>query len=94
VTAVGSQYYVGDDGNQNEKLPAYWVANLYSSYRLTTKAQIFGIVNNLFNRRYSTYGTYFEPQSVANAIPNPPADHRTQTPAQPLAVYVGVRVRL
>ena len=28
VIAVGSQYYVGDDANQNARLPAYWVANL------------------------------------------------------------------
>ena len=68
VTAVGSQYYVGDDGNQNAKLPAYWVANLYTSYQLTKEVQLFALVNNVFDQRYSTYGTYFNPQSVANAV--------------------------
>jgi len=27
-------------------------------------------------------------------VSNPPTDHRTITPAQPLAVYVGLRAKL
>ena len=50
--AVGSQYFVGDDANQNAKLPAYWVTNLHTSYQLTKKVRMFGLVNNLFNQRY------------------------------------------
>ena len=55
---------------------------------------LFRSVNNLFNQKYSTYGTYFEPQSIANAIANPPTDQRTQTPAAPLSFYASVRVKL
>jgi len=51
-------------------------------------------VNNLFNRKFATFGTYFDPQAIANAIPNAPTDHRTITPAQPLSVYVGLRAKL
>jgi iron complex outermembrane receptor protein len=32
ITAVGSQYVRGDDSNLNEKVPAYWVTNLHTSY--------------------------------------------------------------
>jgi iron complex outermembrane receptor protein len=94
LVVVGSQVYVGDDANQNARLPAYWVVNLHTSYQLTKDLQIFGVVNNLFDRRYAVYGTYFEPQSIANAIPNPPTDQRMQTPAQPFAIYAGLKVRL
>ncbi|MBX9844393.1 MAG: TonB-dependent receptor [Xanthobacteraceae bacterium] len=94
VVAVGSQYYVGDDANQNDKLPGYWVANLHTSYQVTKAMQVFGLVNNLFNQPYSTFGTYFEPGQIANALANPPTDPRMQTPAQPLSVYVGARVRI
>jgi iron complex outermembrane receptor protein len=94
IVAVGSQYYVGDDANQNVKLPAYSVTNLYSSYQFSKEVQLFGLVNNLFNQRYATYGTYFDPQSVVNAIPNAPTDRRTVTQAQPLSVYAGLRVKL
>jgi iron complex outermembrane receptor protein len=85
---------VGDDANQNVKLADYWVANLHASYQLTKEVQLYGFVNNLFNRKFATFGTYFEPQSIVNAIPNAPTDRRTITPAQPLSVYVGLRAKL
>jgi iron complex outermembrane receptor protein len=94
VVAVGSQYYIGDDANQNDKLPAYWVANLHTSYQATKELQLFGLVTNLFNKRYSTFATYFEPGQIASALANPPTDPRMQTPAQPLSVYVGARLRI
>jgi iron complex outermembrane receptor protein len=56
--------------------------------------QLYGVVNNLFNRKFATFGTYFNPQVIANAIPDPPADHRMVTPAQPLSIYVGLRAKL
>jgi iron complex outermembrane recepter protein len=94
VIWVGSQWYIGDQANQNVKLADYWVANLHGSYQLTKELQIYGFVNNLFNRKFATFGTYFDPQVIANAIPNPPTDHRMITPAQPLSVYVGLRAKL
>lgn len=94
VIWVGSQWYVGDDANQNVKLADYWIANLHGSYQLSKEWQIYGVINNLFNRKFATFGTYFEPQAIANAIPNPPTDPRTITPAQPLSVYVGLRAKL
>jgi iron complex outermembrane recepter protein len=95
VIAVGSQFYVGDPANQNEKLPAYWVANLHTSYQLRKDVQIFGVVNNLFNQKFGVSGTYFEPQSVANSgIGVTLTDQRMQTPVAPLAIYVGLRAKL
>ena len=52
------------------------------------------MINNLFNRKFATFGTYFDPQSVINAVSNPPTDHRTITPAQPLSIYMGIRAKL
>src|SRR6516162_8420624 len=95
VIWVSSQWFLGDDANQNPKLADYWVANLHGSYQLTKELQIYGFINNLFNRKFATFGTFFNPQStVANAIPNVLFDHRTVTPAQPLSVYVGMRAKL
>ena len=91
---VGSQFYVGDDANQNERLPAYWNVNMHTSYQVRKDLQIFGVIKNLFNRRYVVYGTYFEPELIESAIPNPPTNQRTQTPAQPFSVYAGLRYRL
>ena len=35
VIWVSSQWFTGDDANQNPKLTDYWVANLHGSYQLT-----------------------------------------------------------
>jgi iron complex outermembrane receptor protein len=95
VIWVSSQWFVGDDANQNPKLADYWVANLHGSYQLTKELQIYGVVNNLFNRKFATFGTFFDTQStVNNAIPNALNDPRMVTPAQPLSVYVGMRAKL
>ena len=94
VIVVGSQYFVGDQANQNEKLPAYWVTNIHTSYDLSKNVRIFGLVNNLFNRTYYPYGTYFDPQSVQNALPTALTDQRTLTPGQPFSAYVGLRILL
>ena len=94
LIVVGSQYFVGDDANQNEKLSSYWVTNFHTSYDLSKNVRLFGLVNNLFNKTYYPYGTYFDPQSVTNAIATVLTDHRTLTPGQPLAVYVGMKMQL
>ncbi len=94
IAVVGSQYFVGDDGNQNPKVPAYWMTNLHTSYQVTKEVQVFGLITNLFNQRYYTYGTYFELDGVAKAVTYTFTDPRTITPAQPLAFYGGVKVRL
>jgi iron complex outermembrane receptor protein len=95
VIWVSSQWYVGDDANQNPKLADYWVANLHGSYQLTKEVQIYGVVNNLFNRKFATFGTFFDTQStVNNAIATALTDPRMVTPAQPLSVYVGLRAKL
>jgi iron complex outermembrane receptor protein len=94
VNVLGSQFYVGDDANQNEKLPRYWVANLRSSYQLSKQVQLFGLVNNLFNNKYASYGRYFDLGGVAKALPVALTDPRMQTPGQPLALYAGLKVKL
>jgi iron complex outermembrane recepter protein len=93
VIWVGSQWYVGDDANQNIKLADYWVANLHGSYQLTKELQIYGVIKNLFNRKFATFGTYFDPGSIVNVLSNPPTDPRTVTPTQPLSVYAGIRAK-
>jgi iron complex outermembrane receptor protein len=93
MAVVGSRYFVGDDANQNPKLPAYWLVNLHTTYQLTKEVQIFGLINNLFDKRYPLFGTFFDPGDVANVgLPVVLADHRTEVLGAPLAVYGGIRV--
>jgi iron complex outermembrane recepter protein len=90
LNVVGSQYLVGDQSNRNPKLPAYWVVNLHTSYQVSKHVELFGLVQNLFDRRYYTFGTFFDP----NAIPFLGlTDHRTLAPGMPLAAYAGLRAK-
>ncbi|MGE3781695.1 MAG: TonB-dependent receptor, partial [Alphaproteobacteria bacterium] len=93
IVVVGSRFFVGDDANQNPKLPGYWVTNLRASYQLTERVQIFGLVNNLFDRRYALFGTYFNPEDVENvSLPVVLNDRRTEVLGPPFSIYGGVRV--
>ena len=60
LNVIVSQWLVGDEANQNPKVPAYWVVNLNSSYKITQNLEVFGLVRNLFNKHYFTGGTFFE----------------------------------
>jgi iron complex outermembrane receptor protein len=95
LVAVGSQYFVGDDANQNQKLPAYAVVNLHTSYQVTKNITLFALVNNLFNNKYALYGTYFSPDGTSKAgLPIALTDQRTEVPGQPFAIYGGIRIKL
>ena len=95
IIAVGSRYYVGDDANQNDKLPGYAVVNLHTSYQVTPNITLFALANNIFNNKYALFGTYFEPQGTAKAgLPITLTDQRTLVPGAPLAIYGGIRVKL
>lgn len=94
VSVVGSQYYVGDDANQNPKLPGYWLLNLHTAYRITKNVEVFGLINNLFDKRYAPFGTFFDPDDVANTgLPTPLTDPRTQVYGQPRSFYAGIRLK-
>jgi iron complex outermembrane receptor protein len=95
LVAVGPQYLVGDEGNDNDKLPSYWVANARADFRISGHASLFARIDNLLDRDYESFGSYFDPEGVARVSPNPlPADPdpRTLTPASPRRMSVGLRV--
>jgi len=96
---VSTQYYHGDESNQNAPMPGYHVLGLRSSYSVNRHLEIFGTVQNLFDARYATYGLFSDPTGVGapgipkDAGPNDPrVDDRFQSPAAPRAVFGGVRI--
>jgi opacity protein-like surface antigen len=88
LNVIGSQWLVGDQSNQNPKLPAYWVVNLHSSYKITENVEVFGLVRNLFNQHYAVLGTFFDVNSYPYLNLTDP---RTFVPGIPFAGYLGVR---
>src|SRR5258708_39757855 len=61
---VGSQYFVGDESNQAQRLPSYAVFNVHTSYQINKTFQIYGRIDNLFDNRYATYGTFFDTGAI------------------------------
>lgn len=96
VIVTGSQYYLGDEANQGVKLPKYSRVDLHTSYDVTKNVQIYGLVQNLLDRHYGLTGAYFN----LAASKDPAAlngltftDARSIIPAQPFAIYGGVKVK-
>ena len=88
LLAASNQVFFGDEANQNARLPGYGVLGMHTSYNLTKNVQIYGIVNNILDKHYATYGTYFDITSVPGF-----SDARTIVPAQPFSAYGGIKMR-
>jgi outer membrane receptor protein involved in Fe transport len=90
---VSSQYFVGDESNQAQRVPSYAVFNLHGSYQIDKTFQIYARADNILDNRYATYGTFFN----TGAIPNfanggaPFTDPRSLSPARPRAFYAGLK---
>jgi iron complex outermembrane receptor protein len=92
LIGVGSQYYFNDQSNQNPQLPGYVVANLRSSYQVTENIQFFGLIKNLFDNKYATYGIFNDPtKSPLPGVANP-TDPRFVSVAPPISVYGGIKI--
>ena len=97
VMLASGQYAHGDENNQdsNGKVPGYGVVNLDSHYDINEHWTAFGLVNNLFDKNYYTYGMlgvniYDNPTASANSAPTSSVNQQFRTPATERAVWFGV----
>jgi iron complex outermembrane recepter protein len=88
LLAASDQVFFGDEANLNARLPGYAVLGMHTSYDLTKNVQLYGIVNNILDKHYATYGTYFDITSIPGF-----SDPRTIVPAQPFSAYGGIKMR-
>lgn len=102
LIAASSQYFYGDEANLDDPLSGYARVNVHTAYNVTENVQLYGLIENLFDKHYGVYGTYFNTelaQEAAEADPSLDGIHydedsgRTITPAIPFAIYGGARVR-
>jgi outer membrane receptor protein involved in Fe transport len=87
LIASSSQYLFFDDSNVTKPLGGYVVANLNTSYRVTDTIQVFGLVNNVTDQRYATFGSYVPASLISPSFTN----NRAYTPAAPVEAFAGVR---
>jgi len=83
-----SQFLFGDDANQTKRLGGFIVANVNTSYRITDHIQAFGLVDNVTDTKYSTFGTFAPVGLISSKFTNP----RVYSPGAPVAGYGGLRV--
>jgi outer membrane receptor protein involved in Fe transport len=90
---VSSQYFVGDESNQAQRLPSHAVVNLHASYQINKVFQLYARAENIFDNRYATYGTFFDTGAVPNFANGgaPFTDPRSLSPARPRAFYAGLK---
>jgi outer membrane receptor protein involved in Fe transport len=89
---ASGQYLRGDESNQNPKISGYKVVNLNTSYRVLENFEIFGVIQNLFDEKYATFGAFSDLEGITfseGAVTDP----RAVSPGAPRAFYAGLRAR-
>ncbi len=96
VGAVGvyqsGQYLFGDPANLTPRLPGFVTLNLNTQYQVTPSVQLFGIIENVNDAKYYTYGTFSPTSSIFLAQAPNATNPRAYSPAAPIGGYGGVRV--
>ena len=88
---ASSSYYRGDEANENKKISAYAVTNIYLNYQINEQLRLSAKVDNLFDRHFDTFGTYGEADEVLGELyPETEFDEYFVGPSRPRAISVSV----
>ena len=91
VVVNSGQYLRGDEGNLLEPIGGYALVNLRTSLRVGPGVELYGVVRNLFDKRYASFGTLYD-VGTAESLGLGLSDPRTVSPGLPRTVFGGVRV--
>ena len=90
MVANSGQYLRGDEANLLPKLGGYTVFNLRAIYTFNEHVSVFGRIDNVFDRKYYTFGILGDADEIFPDFDNP----RFVSPAQPRGAWLGIRVAL
>lgn len=97
LVAASDQVFFGDEANNNRKLAGYTRVDLNTSYDFNENVQVYGLIKNVFDRRYGLYGTFFDTEESEEAAEAAGyeefTDPRSITPSLPFAAYGGVKIK-
>jgi iron complex outermembrane receptor protein len=85
MSYVGSQRYEGDEGNTLARIPSYTVSDL-SLTRTVGPWSLRGSINNLFDRRFASWGGY----GFVNLSPTSAGFSYYYYPASPRSLYLSI----
>ncbi|PKB14493.1 outer membrane receptor protein involved in Fe transport [Novosphingobium kunmingense] len=93
LRAQSGQFLIGDEGNGNAPLPGFAVVDL-ALRRELGRHVVLGIeARNLFDRRYATFATFSETDTIVLAEAPGASDPRAYAPAAPRRVTVSLQAR-
>jgi iron complex outermembrane receptor protein len=87
-----SQYLRGDEANDDDQLSGYGVVNLHSRYKVNKNVEFFAKVDNLFDKEYSSFGLYGEPNEAPGL--DSLTDERFVGTGAPRAGWIGIKVSM
>ncbi len=90
MIAASGQTIFGNENGALPQVPGYAVFNAHTSYQIGKQLQVYGLIQNIFNQHYYTYGGLFDASALPHAAPFL-TDPRSLGPAAPFAVYAGLR---
>jgi outer membrane receptor protein involved in Fe transport len=94
MRAASGVYLRGDESNLDPKTDAYAVFSATGTYRVTEAIEIFATIENLFDTKYETFGTFSPTGSVPLAEAPGATNPRSLSPAPPISIFAGLRARL
>lgn len=89
MVGASTQFLRGDEANLDSPLSGYAVFNAEAEYRLTDIVTLSIEGENIFDRRYATFGLYGDP--TANGALAQFTNPRLTVPGQPFGVWGGVK---
>jgi outer membrane receptor protein involved in Fe transport len=93
AVAASSVYLFGDEANRFPPIPGYVTLGLNTSYQVLPNLQLFAWAENLTNHYYFNYGSFSPTGSVFLAqAPNATAT-ASYSPAAPLGIFAGLRLK-
>jgi outer membrane receptor protein involved in Fe transport len=93
LTTQSEAYRFGDEANLTRPVGGYTVVDLDASFRASSRVTLFALVNNAFDKRFDTYGSFGPIGDVPwPNIPGGVSDTRTASPGTPMTMYGGVRM--
>jgi iron complex outermembrane receptor protein len=96
ISYAGSRFAIGNENNQSVdgSIPGYAVVDLDARYKINKQLQLFGRVNNLFDRNYRTAAILGENFFTGPNFTYNLAGAQSSlfgTPGAPLGVWVGIK---
>ena len=89
---ASNRIFLGDEGNDQEPLEGYGLANLRSSYAFSDQVRLIGRVDNVFNSDHATFGVLAQVELELVEAPDASIP-RFVSPGAPRSAFLGLRVQ-